>query len=176
MSTDVSVWLLPEESQMRQLQTEVDCLSQAYQSESFLPHLTLFYLGTALPVDDVVNAAKIISKSFPRVTTDSIEVSYSDIFSQTLYVKYQLTDQLNAMVTMMNESFDPEFNFKLVPHLSLVYSTKMTADQKRLEAGQVQYPKTLTLDRIAIITKPGGTIAKESDVKLWQLDQEYKLQ
>jgi 2'-5' RNA ligase len=171
---DVSVWLVPEESQLRGLQKTVDELAEKYGACSFVPHLTLYHLGTDVEVSEVLRVLGGVLGRAEKVRVTAMEVGFSDNFTQTLFVRYEAGEEMRRLYERLKEEWGEVHDYELNPHLSLIYSTKMSEEEKQLEAGRVEYPE-LEMDRVVVIVREGGAIEKEVDVADWKAVQEFDL-
>ncbi|MFC1647301.1 hypothetical protein ACFL1A_03375, partial [Patescibacteria group bacterium] len=64
----------------------------------------------------------------------------------------------------------------LHPHLSLIYSTKMTKHDKEENVKNIQYPKLLTFDRLMINNNEKIIAEKEEqDILAWKPEYEIIL-
>jgi len=169
MNPDVSIWLIPEKSQELMLQKTIDDLAQKYQACSFIPHITIYYLGTALSLNEVI---KIVQEETAGVQPFSINfdaIKYSDIFTKTLYIQYKIDLPLKNFYEKLKNKMVKYFDYKLSPHLSLIYKNQLAGAEKQKLIAHLNYPEVLTIDRLLIITKNGSVIKKEKDVLSWKI-------
>jgi len=175
MNPDISIWLVPEKSQELTLQKTIDNLAQKYQACSFIPHITVYYLGTNLSLNETI---KIVEEETADVQPFSINfdaIKYSDIFIKTLYIQYRIDPPLKNLYEKIKNKMNKYFDYKLSPHLSLIYKNQLVDAEKQKIISQLDYPKVLTIDRLMIITKNGSIITKEADVLDWHIVFEKQL-
>ena len=131
---DVSVWLIPSNKDLLIFQPLVNQLAHKYHSYPFIPHITLYHPQTSLHPDKVVSILQKHSRHFKTIKLKSLDVSYSNIFTQTLYIKYLLSKSLSQLFDIIKPEFSKHREYHLAPHLSLLYSHHITPTQQSLEA------------------------------------------
>jgi len=171
---DVSIWLVPSEDQRVALRKEVDRLAARYGSCGFTPHITAYYLGTSWDDNEVVKLVNEASVGVEQIEVVAEGIDYTDVFTQTLFVKYRVNQAYEDYYQKLRSRFMPS-DYRGEPHLSLVYSKSMSNENKEEEKGRIEYPKNLVLDRVQVIVKEGLTIKKEEDVLEWQVVWEGQL-
>lgn len=175
--TDISIWLLPEKSQLNDIQNEVDRLALKYNACSFLPHMTAYYLGNSLPLQEVVGIVQDVSKTTKCLSLNLEDISFADSFTKTFFARYSMSRDFQSLFNYLKEKFYASFAYELSPHITLLYKNGMTTHDKKIEIGNIHnIPKIINLNRLAIITKEGKTIAQEKDVLDWQVSYDYPLQ
>lgn len=166
---DISVWLVPKKSQEAQLRDTIEKLASKYGSYAYIPHITIYYLADSMKPAEVVRVVKQeVSRTKP-IEVEAARIEYSDVFTETLYIQYRKNKRLSELHERLYKRFSKAYKFKLNPHLSLLYKNGMLEEDKRMEAEQISYPKTLELNRIMVIVKEGSAIAEEKDVLDWKL-------
>jgi hypothetical protein len=171
----VSVWLVPKKEQEDRLRETIDRLAGKYNSSGFIPHISVYVLGNAAASEEVIKIVKEEVGGVVPIEIEAMMVGYSDAFTQTLYVQYKKNDSLVVFYNQLKRRLGDIQKYELNPHLSLVYSHKMSNEDKEKEMKEVDYPKMLVLDRAMVIVKDGGGIAKEEDVLDWRVELETKL-
>lgn len=166
---DVSIWLIPKKEQEEELRKTIDILSQKYGAYSFIPHLTIYHLGTSLEEDKTIQIVSEETINVKPFTLEAETIKHSDIFTKTLYVPYQVAKPLLNMYERLRNRFQSIHNYALNPHLSLIYKNNMRVEDKEKEIGNIKYPQTLDIDRVMVITKEGSTITQEKDVLDWKI-------
>jgi hypothetical protein len=156
------------------LQKTIDDLARRYGTFSFVPHITLYHLGTSLPLHEVLPVIKQCSEDIRPFHLDLEGLFHSDQFTKTLYARYHISNPLQELYDGLIKPFSIH-PYELAPHLSLIYKNGMDDDLKKREEKKIKVPLQLRLDRIMVITKKGDTIAKEKDVLEWKVVREFSL-
>lgn len=170
--TDVSIWLVPKKEQELQLQKIIDELARKYKACSFIPHITAYYLDASMKPEEVIAVVDTKTKDLQPFTIEAEGIIYSDIFTKTLYLQYQISETLQKLYQRLKSRFQSAYDYSLSPHISLIYKNGISTQDKEYEKQRIQYPQTLALDRIMVITKKGETIVKEQDVLDWKIAYE----
>jgi 2'-5' RNA ligase len=169
MNLNISLVLVPIKEQEEKLRKVVDSLAKKYQAYPFIPHITIFYLGTTTLLNEVVSFIdKELSQTRP-IDVELKNISYSDVFTKTLFANYQSNTHLIELYNKLSSKFKHINDYQLAPHLSLIYKNRMQDKDKEKEILKLALPKILTLDRLMVITKENGSIAKEEDVLEWKI-------
>lgn len=109
------------------------------------------------------------------VVLEAEGVNWGEAFTQTFYVRYKSNLQLNQLFEQIHSRLGKFIDYNLVPHLSLVYSHRITKKDKKEEITRVSFPKLLQLDRLMVIVKQGTIISREEDVLGWKVVWEKQL-
>jgi len=163
---NVSIWLIPEEKQEKQLQKIIDNLAGKYRTFSYIPHVTVY----ALESDDVDKVIKISERTARNTRQLHIVfkmLSYSEVFNKTIFAQYKINPALQKIYDEFRMAFPNPPVYEINPHLSLIYKQNMTSGEKLNEITKIEVPQTLILNRLMIVTR-NGSIAKEKDALGWQ--------
>lgn len=172
---DISLWLLPKKEEEIALQRIIDDLASRHHAYPFLPHITVYYPGSVLTIETVMSVLKEAAVSVSPFTLSLEAVEYADIFTKTLFASYKDTEALQKIYTVFHTHFYKKAPYVMHPHMSLLYKNHMLIGEKEQEKSTLSLPSELSIDRIALITKPGSTIEKEADVLAWQVHTELFL-
>jgi 2'-5' RNA ligase len=172
---NVSVWLVPKEEQEEELRDVINELAERYESNGFIPHITVYFPGNSIDPKEVIRVVKDEIKGVKPIKVKGKSVGFSDEFTQTMYVAYKESDNLVVLYKRLKEHWDNTCVYKLNPHLSLAYSHKMSEEDKKREAERINYPQELVLNRIMVVVKDGGIIAEEKDILDWRVEFEAEL-
>jgi methylated-DNA-protein-cysteine methyltransferase-like protein len=172
---DISIWLVPEREQENRLRKVIDRLAGRYDSNGFIPHLTLYHLGNAMTPKDAIRVVRDAIRGVPPIEVEALKMDASETFTQTLYVVYRKSEALAELYRRLASRMGAGRTYQLRPHLSLIYSHKMSFEDKRREMTKINCPKSLELDRVMVVVKEGTMIAEEKDILAWQVVFEAKL-
>lgn len=170
----VSIWLIPQKDQEVGLRKIIDNLSSRYDSFSFIPHITIYHVNEAQNLSEILTLAEKISQNAKVFAVNLEKVSYSDMFTKTLYAQYEISPDLQSIYEDFKKELSDQSPYEINPHLSLIYKNNMDSSDKNKEIKNITAPKKLILDRIAVITR-GGSIEKEKDVLEWKSAAEFNL-
>src|SRR3989344_5644563 len=124
-----SLWLMPDDSNYKLLKNIINSVSNAYNTPSFEPHMTL--IGE-LAISD---RALVIAKTETLVTKLSAlhanlkSVNQTDHFFRSLFLTAELENNLNIANTYAREIFMRQKDLQFFPHLSLAYG-RLSEDVK----------------------------------------------
>lgn len=94
------------------------------------------------------------------------KLDYTTEWAKTLFAQIKPHPILVEINKRLGEKLSRYTPYALNPHMSLIYKTSMTEEEKLKEIPNIHIPETFTLDRIAI-TLPGDPIAKWENVSMW---------
>jgi hypothetical protein len=172
---DISIWLIPSKDEENQISKEVIRLATKYNSFPFIPHLTAYYLAKSFELKQVLPIVRQVAASVSKFDLYFQELSHDNIFSKTLYAKYTASQELDAIYTLFKNEFYSKYPYNLNPHMSLLYKNSMDINAKNSEIFSIVIPNKITIDSIAVITKPGGAISTEKDVLEWRVRYQEEL-
>jgi len=162
----VSVWLIPEEYQRKLLQETINTLSNRYGAFSFIPHITIYHLETS-DVGSVIAATEMIAKNTKVLSLNLNKISYSNVFTKTLFAQYEINPDLKRLNIEFKKVFSDFPQYEINPHLSLIYKNNMSDNDKLEEIQKIKVPHKLVLDSLMIITR-NSSIAQDKDVMDWK--------
>ncbi len=172
---NISLWLVPEKAQEKALTKTIDGLAKKYGAYSFIPHITVYYLSSSTPLNEAIEGIKKEIKGIKPIEVNAKRVECSEVFIQTLYIRYQTSNLLLKLYKRLDKRFSKNHKYHLNPHLSLIYKNNMPLKDKKLEITKLTYPKILKLDRVMIISGEGSSLSKEKDVLDWKIECESRL-
>ena len=173
---DISIWLIPQKKQKKDLQEIIDNLSLKYHTSTFIPHITIYYLGQSAKLNEVVPFIKQVAENTKPFELEIENILYSEQFTKTLYIQYKINPALQILYEKFRKKFYSINPYELNPHLSLIYKTNMKKEDKVGEIKKFKIPNNLILDRLMVITKKGSNIKLEKDVLDWEVALESPLQ
>lgn len=170
----ISIWLVSQENQEVQLRKIINDLASRYGAFSFVPHITAYHFDNVRDLNEVMNQTKEIAGQSLPFSLDLESVSYSDIFTKTLYAQYKINSHLKNLYEQFRKRFFDQFPYEINPHLSLIYKNNMSEIDKKKEINRILVPKQINLDRLIMIARD-GSIKQEKDVLDWKNVAEFKL-
>jgi hypothetical protein len=167
MSTRVSFWLLPAEEDRLIFEAIIARLAQAYDAPVFAPHVTL-YSGEYADHEDpgAILAQAIQGIDAVALTVESIRTTSA--FTKTLFVQFAPSEPLNTLSDRLRQLSVTPSDYRLDPHLSLLYKHMPEADQQRA-AETISLPQTqVSFDAVAGNVSPTPTRTRD-DVERWEM-------
>jgi hypothetical protein len=167
MTTRVSFWLLPAEGDRLIFEAMIARLAQAYEAPVFAPHVTLYSGEYA----DYENPSAILQQAIQGI--DAVELTVDSIrttsaFTKTLFVQFAPSARPNAISDRLRQLSATPSDYRLDPHLSLLYKHMPEADQQRV-ATAISLPQTqVSFDAVAGIVSPTPTRSRD-DVERWEM-------
>lgn len=160
----VSLWLIPTEPDAARFQTVIDGLAAQQGAPRFAPHISLgSFVGETPHLDPLLSLLSGLV-SLPK------GVDRSAVFTTSLFVRFELTDQLKAArqwlealsVFRKGRSFDP--------HISLCYGAPIAEDKVAAEIGEL-CAQPVRFDRLRLM-RISVPVETHDDVARWsQLDE-----
>jgi hypothetical protein len=167
MTTRVSFWLLPAEGDRLIFEAMIARLAQAYDAPVFAPHVTLYSGEYA----DHENPSAILQQAIQGM--DSVELTVDAIrttsaFTKTLFVQFAPSEPLNTLSDRIRQLSATPSDYRLDPHLSLLYKHMPEADQQRA-AETISLPQTqVSFDAVAGNVSSTPTRTRD-DVERWEM-------
>jgi hypothetical protein len=119
MRTAIAYWLIPTEPACGFFGKVIADLAWKYDGPVFEPHLTV-YVGS--------DQAEVAEEIFSRGAIDcepiqlkAIDVSYSDEFTKTLFVRFMSNAKLEQLSQIIRQASEAPRDYQFEPHLSLLY-------------------------------------------------------
>lgn len=149
-----AVWLTPAPSDRRWLSKIIQDYAAAYQSPTFVPHVTV-YSGITSAQDDLSGILAQSSRSLLPLSLEVTGLGYTENFFRTGFITFAPQDALTKLSVTIREHLQSPTDYRLEPHLSLVYKD-LSLDQKRLAMLRVILSvQTITFDTLTIV-KPSA--------------------
>ena len=167
MTTRVSFWLLPAEGDRLIFEAMIARLAQAYDAPVFAPHVTL-YSGEYADHEDpgVILQQAIQGMDSVELTVDAIRTTSA--FTKTLFVQFAPSEPLNTLSDRIRQLSATPSDYRLDPHLSLLYKHMPEADQQRA-AETISLPQTqVSFDAVAGNVSSTPTRTRD-DVERWEM-------
>jgi len=170
----VSIWLVPEENQEKQLREIINNLSSRYNTFPFIPHITAYHLDSVPDLNDLTAKVEEIAQSARVLSLDFDKIDYSDVFTKTLYIRYKVSQELRVLHSKFKKAFSDYPPYEINPHLSLIYKNNMNNNDKLKEIQAIGVSGRIILNRIMIIVRE-KEIVQERDVLDWRSMGTYAL-
>lgn len=160
ISKGYTLWLMQDEMR-KKFAGLIKKLGAEYGGPIFEPHVTLLG-GIELPQTEVIRRSEQLvhgQKSFPIILR---QIDYEDYFFRTLFIKAEVTEQLQNLHNRAKEIFEIGGTSTYMPHLSLLYGNYPVELKERIikKIGQDQ---TFQFQINSVHLVKGG------EVKDWQI-------
>ncbi|CAM2005963.1 hypothetical protein APED_04760 [Acanthopleuribacter pedis] len=140
------------------LQGEIHRLAARFDAPRFTPHVTAY--GGKAVVDEALEAVvrRLVAACVP-LTLPVTGLTHGDFLFQTLFLSLGATPALADWFTEITDALGNPKNYRLNPHLSLIYAPLTDADKQALSFEkqgwyEAEVPASLVFDRLALVT-PG---------------------
>ena len=160
----MAYWLVPAEPAHSFLQTIIHDLARRYDAPVFEPHVTL-YVG-ADRVDSAMQALAESARQSTPTNLTPVGVQQSDEFVKTLFVQFGSTAELRQLNAIIRQAAHDLSQYRLQPHLSLLYNQMKAAARRKLAASIVVPFSEITFDRIKAVRCVSPTQSR-ADVEAW---------
>jgi|SRR5215813_406568 len=136
-SVVIAYWLVPAEPERSFFQRAINDLAQRYCAPVFEPHLTI-HVGSNCT--DIAEKALINAACHCKpITLKTLQVDHSSEFIKTLYVRFDMTTQLQQLNQTIRIATQDSSDYRVNPHLSLLYK-RISNDERRLLARSIEVP------------------------------------
>ena len=164
----IAFWLLPAAPARQFFRSLIVELAARFDAPVFEPHLTL--LGGIANHERALRALREVSVK-TRCELRIEGVHFSERFTQTLFVRFYLSDELRRLSRVFAQALDLESGDDFDPHVSLLYKDMPVADKKEL-AGWIKISfEQASFEGLKLIAHP-PTITTRADVEAWrEIDQ-----
>ena len=147
----VSIWLLPEQSNLVLLSAHMKVLAEKFKAPIFEPHLTLYSTKVlAKNLTIVKENLKTRVKDFAGLTLIVLGVGQNQALFKTLFLQLQNSKQLNGLYGVVKTILGKYGNYEIDPHLSLLYKEGLNEDQKSSSVKDIKFPEEIKFDKVAI--------------------------
>jgi 2'-5' RNA ligase len=162
----IAYWLIPAEPAHSFFQRIINDLARRYDAPVFEPHVTL-YVGA----DRVDSAQQALAESARRSTPFKVTplgIQQSDEFVKTLFVQFALSAELRQVNEIIRTAAHDLSQYRLKPHLSLLYKKVEAAARRDLAASMVVPFSEIAFDRIKAVRCVSPTESR-ADVEAWRV-------
>ena len=166
MKKEISFWLIPEETQKTHFQKLINKYAKIYDAPSFEPHMTIY--KEALTEKDAIKAIRDVAQTSQRLEMKIGGVDYSNKIFKTLYLFFKNSKSAQVISQNLKTASSGTSNFRLAPHLSLLYKKMNEKEQKKLAKDlSLPFASVIFSEIVAVRTEVGIKIKK--DVEDWQI-------
>jgi hypothetical protein len=164
VTTVIAYWLVPAEPARSFFSETIAELASRFDAPLFTPHLTLF-----VTPENSTRPTKVVKKLGDlAIHLPIVEVSFSEQFTKTLFLRFEKTDVLQRMSALLRKLIGAPEHDLIDPHLSLLYQ-HLPTEKKRELADSMQLPFCeVTFDSVCAMrcVSPTQTAA---DLRAWKL-------
>jgi 2'-5' RNA ligase len=168
----IAYWLIPTEPARSYFQNIVNDLAEQYAAPEFEPHVTV-HVG----VDCTETVDEVLSKggrSSKKIALQVLNVSSSSEFIKTLFVRFTRSTPLQQLNQSIRAAAQDSSDYRLSPHLSLLYKRLSIRDQ-RLLTHSIEVPfSEVTFDSMKAVRCASPTQSR-ADVEGWRVVAEKPL-
>jgi 2'-5' RNA ligase len=168
----IAHWLIPAEPAHRFFQDLINDLARRYDGPVFEPHVTIY--ARADSIDAVERTLSKAARDCEPIALPPLEVSHSDEFIKTLFVEFGLNSKLQRLNQSIRIAAQNSSDYRLNPHLSLLYKRISTQD-RHLLAHSIDVPfSEVTFDSLKAVRCLSPTQSR-ADVEAWRVVAEKPL-
>ena len=162
----IAYWLIPAEPAHSFLQRAINDLARRYHAPLFEPHVTI-HVG-ANHFDAAERVLSKAARECQSITVKALGIDHSDEFIKTLFVRFVLNAKLQQLNTIVRSAAEDSSDYKLNPHLSLLY--KKIPPVVRCElAASIKVPfSEVTFDALQAVRCISPTRSR-ADVEEWRV-------
>jgi 2'-5' RNA ligase len=160
----IAYWLIPAEPGRSFFDRIIDDLARRYDAPVFEPHVTV-YVG-ADRVDAAQRALAESARQCTPINLTPLDIQQSDEFVKTLFVQFESTAELRQLNAIIRQAAHDLSQYRLQPHLSLLYNQMKAAARRKLAASIVVPFSEITFDRIKAVRCVSPTQSR-ADVEAW---------
>lgn len=179
----LSFWLIPAAIARQPLQDLIDRLCDRYRTVSFIPHVTVFSGAHLFDPHSVGHSSALSLEqaiaSLKPVYLSVAGLEHSDLFAKTLFIQFHNTPTIQHLADTIKHHINPQANFHLNPHLSLLYHHLPASERHQLTEELVHLlrddsPSGILFDELWAIAAPAH-FASQSDVQSLKLQWKRQL-
>jgi 2'-5' RNA ligase len=168
----LTYWLIPAEPAHRYFTTMISELATRFDAPAFAPHVTVYV--TEAEDENATELLKCVVANRPQYRLSIRGIDYSDTFTKTFFVQFRSEPELTALSANFRSASNSQREYRLNPHLSLLYKD-IDRVTKRGLAASIALPFTeVIFDRVKAVVSP-ATIRSREDVEAWQVVAERRL-
>lgn len=170
----IAVCLIPAKKHQVMFDNIIKSLADRYDAYPFVSHITV-YAGMFMEENQAKESTNkaLVGLSVKPFTIKNNGLHYSDIFTKTIYVDFIKNASLEKIYQQFRNKFLKFKDYKLHPHLSLIYKNNMPVEEKIKVIKKLRIPPEILFDRIEVITA-SKSITEEKDVLEWKVIYSYK--
>ena len=164
MENVIAYWLLPAEPARTFFAGTIRDLARRFNAPVFDPHLTVF-----IAPENSRAAGEVLSK-VGQVAVDlrAINISVSEQFTKTLFVRFEKTDTLQELSDSICEASGAAQRDVVDPHVSLLYHDLPIQNKHELAESIVLRFREVMFKSVCAMLCPSPTLTGD-DVRAWRL-------
>jgi hypothetical protein len=162
----LTFWLLPAEPARTHFQKMIRDLAKRFDAPLFEPHLTIYVTSPQNEnAIDLLRRALTGAKPFQLIIE---QLEFSEKFTETLFLRFRHDTALCALATKFQALSVSQREYKVNPHLSLMYKTMPDAAKAKL-AGSIRLPfEKVLFDSARSVISPARITSREH-VEAWRV-------
>lgn len=172
MHNEFTLWLMPKEPLRGQMRSIIRNLAVEFDAVEFEPHIT-FYCCRSTQAE-ATSVGQAISRAFAPLELKVADIDHSRTFTKTLFVQFRESATLRRMFEMAGSGFKLKGDYKLKPHLSLLYKILHHAEREAA-AGRISVPIDYLFDTLRVV-ETQVPIEDEAPVLAWRTVYEAGLE
>ncbi len=163
--SDFSYWLVPAEPIRTEFRKIVERLAKRYNAAPFEPHVTV-YSGRS-EEEKVRRSVETIVDLFGPTSLVARSLTFSPVLSKTLFIQFEPSSTLQSISDKIKASCQGQANYRLDPHMSLLYQFLPDAVLSELQK-EISIPKgRYQFDTVQVMELEGPTTTVDA-VKRWK--------
>ena len=164
--TAIAYWVTPAEPAHSFLENMICDLARRYDAPVFEPHVTIHVASNH--VEAAEKATLQAAFGCEPVDLKLLDVRHSDEFTKTLFVQLALNKELQRLNEIIRSNAQNSFDYRLEPHLSLLYKKMPISARRRLTRSTKLPFSEMTFDSIKAVRCPLPT-RNRADVEVWRI-------
>ena len=169
----ITYWICPAEPVRSQCVALIDDLAARFDAPVFEPHVTICVINAASENPDAILEQLLEGRAPYRLLVRGL--GYRDEFTKTLFVQFAPEAELARLSEDLRRVSASRSDYKLNPHLSLLYKD-LDTETKRQLAASISLPfDEVVFDRVKAVISP-AEIRSRTEVEAWRVVAERTLQ
>ena len=168
----IAYWLIPAEPAHSFFQGAINDLARRYHAPLFVPHVTIHV--AANHVDAAERALSKGVRQCQSIAVKALGIDHSGEFIKTLFVQFALNAKLQRLNKIVRSAAEGSSDYKLNPHLSLLYKKIPPVVRCELAASTKVPFSEVTFDAVQAVRCISPTRSR-ADVEEWQMIASTKL-
>ncbi len=168
-----SFWLTPAQPYQTRLTAVIRQLARQYDAIPFEPHVTLF-VGEHTADENPRQLGDQIAANLPTQQLTVQKLDYTDALFKTLFIAFNDSPELETAVRQIKANLQHPGQYKLAPHLSLLYKEMPASAKQQIIATLDFDTAVIPFDQIQLVT-PNPDTQDWSDIAGWRIESTYTL-
>jgi len=162
----IAYWVIQAEPVRSFLENMIVDLAWRYDAPVFEPHVTIHVASNH--VEAAEKATLQAAFGCEPVNLKLLDVRHSGEFTKTLFVQLALNKELQRLNEIIRSNAQNSFDYRLEPHLSLLYKKMPISARRRLTRSTKLPFSEMTFDSIKAVRCPLPT-RNRADVEVWRI-------